>query len=236
MHLAFTPLLAADEWAIWLNDLLGQVSQWSTPFILVLLVLHLFGFVVLWFWARRDLRQIASSLFDFTKGLKNQSLLGSTMHLSDQIEAFLADVNDVLDDPTRQADRRSLLDRLNILDERRRYLHSMLFETTYNVARTMIEAYTLMGILGTIMAIGAALQVGTSEEATSVGVIVSRFGEAIWSTFAGLIAAMLLMFINSIVEPTFHRLGENRQHVRQTIARAKRELSIRSEQQQELHA
>lgn len=231
-----TPLLADEELAIWLNNLLGQVSEWSTPFIVLMLMLHIFAFVFLWLWARRDLRQIASCLFDFTKGLRNQSLLGSTVHLSDQIEAFLADVNDVLDDPSRQADRRSLLDRMKILDEHRHYLHSMRFETTYNIARTMIESYTLMGILGTIMAIGAALQTGTSEQATSVGVIVSRFGEAIWSTFAGLIGAMLLMFVNSCVETTFGRLSENREHVRETVARAKRELSIRSEQEQEVHA
>jgi hypothetical protein len=34
------------------------------------------------------------------------------------------------------------------------------------------------------------------------------------------------MFLNSIVEPTFLRLGENREHVRETVAKAKRELSL----------
>jgi hypothetical protein len=34
------------------------------------------------------------------------------------------------------------------------------------------------------------------------------------------------MFVNSIVETRFRRLAENRAHVRETVARAKRELSL----------
>jgi biopolymer transport protein ExbB len=114
-----------------------------------------------------------------------------------------------------------------VLDEKRRYLNSMFFETVYNITRTMIEAYPLAGVLGTILAIGAALQTGAAaDQGVTVAAIVGRFGDAIWSTFAGLMAAILLMFLNSIVETGFERLGENRRHVRETIARAKRELAM----------
>jgi len=215
-------MLAAD----W-NLLLEQVSGASTTIIVAAAAVHLFAFFILWMWANRDLRRIASSLFDFTRGLKNQSLLDSTAHLSDQVEAFLSDVNDVLDDDSRQKDRVALLERMRVLDEKRRYLNSMFFETCYNVARSMIEAYPLAGVLGTILAIGSALQSDAAAGATTgVSAIVGRFGDAIWSTFAGLIAAIILMFINSFVETGFSRLSENRQHVRETVARAKRELSM----------
>src|SRR5690606_15884731 len=111
-----------------------------------------------------------------------------------------------------------------------KYLHSLAFETSYNICRTMIEAYPLAGVLGTILAIGAALQQGAAtEQIATVSTIVSRFGDAIWSTFAGLIAAILLMFLNSLLEPGFSRLSENRVHVRDTVARAKRELSFQVE-------
>ena len=90
----------------------------------------------------------------------------------------------------------------------------------------MIEAYPLAGVLGTIVAIGAALAGG--DEA-SVGSIVGRFGDAIWSTFAGLASAIVLMFIHSFLEPGFARLSENRSHVRETVAKAKRELTTRSD-------
>ena len=209
------------------QQILEQMSELSTTVIVVALALHLFAFFVLFVWAKRDLKSIASYLYDFTRGLTQQSLLDSRAHLSDQIDAFLADVDDVLDDPTRTKDQKGLLSRMRVLDERRRYLNSMLFETTYNIARTMIEAYPLAGVLGTILAIGSALQ-GDAAATTETGVsaIVGRFGDAIWSTFAGLMAAIILMFINSIVETGFQRLSENRRHVRETVARAKRELSL----------
>lgn len=208
-------------------DLMEQLSRLSTPAIAVAAVVHVVLFFALWAWSRRDLRNIASSLDDFTRGLKHRSILDATGHLSDQVEAFIADVNEVLEDPARAQDRQLVLTRMNVLDEKRRYLHSLAFETAYNICRTMIEAYPLFGILGTILAIGTALSSDAGpEQTTGVAEIVRRFGEAIWSTFAGLIAAIVLMAINSALEPRFQRLSENREHVREMIAKAKRSLAL----------
>lgn len=206
-----------------MTDLLDSLSGLSTTVIAAAAAVHLAFFVLLWFWFRRDSRIITDSLDRFTRGLKHRSVLEGTSSLGDQIEAFLADVNEVLTLPQASDERRILRDRVNILDERRGYLNALPFETAYNVARTMIEAYPLAGVLGTILAIGAAL---ASDDSGSVSQIVSRFGDAIWSTFAGLIAAIALMFLNSLIEPKFTRLAENRAHVRETVARAKRELSL----------
>lgn len=210
-------------------NLIEHLSKISTLVILIACLLHLILFMSLYFWSRRDLKQMTSALDQFTRNLKHRSVLDSTTHLSDQVDAFLADVNDVLEETDRQQDRTLLRDRISILDERRHYFHSMGFETTYTIARTMIEAYPLAGVLGTILAIGAALQGGpTAEVQVGVNIIVSRFGDAIWSTFAGLIAAIILMFVNSMVETSFTRLSENRLHMRDTVARVKRELAFSS--------
>ena len=203
--------------------LLDQLAHASTYVIVAAFTVHLLAFFALRFWAQRDLKTIASALADFTRGLAHPSVLDSTAHLSDQIEAFLADVNDVLDDPGRGSERAALLHRMNILDEKRRYLSSMGFETAYNMARTMIEAYPIGGILGTILAIGASMQ--TSSEVAN---IVARFGDAIWSTATGLMAFVVLLFINSFLEPGFVRLTDARQHVRQMVSRVKRELALSS--------
>ena len=56
--------------------------------------------------------------------------------------------------------------------------------------------------------------------------IVTRFGDAIWSTFCGLAAAIILMFINSTLETRFARLTQCRTHVRDVVAKAKRELAM----------
>lgn len=210
-----------------MQELLDSLSGLSTFVIAGAFAVHLAFFFLLWIWSRRDLRNIASSLSQFTSELRHRSVMDSTVHLSDQIEAFLADVNEVVENPARRTDREALLHRMNILDENRRYLNSLVFETSYNLCRTMIEAYPLAGVLGTILAIGAALQnPPDAETVSSVGAIVQRFGEAIWSTFAGLVSAIVLMFINGILEPPFSRLSENRLHVRETVARVKRELSL----------
>lgn len=213
-----------------MNELVQYLSTLSTLIISATCGVHVLLYLVLWMWSRRDLKKIASALFDFTRGLKNQSLLDSTAHLSDQIDAFLSDVNDVLDEDGREIDRQALLERMRVLDEKRWYLNTMSFETVYNMARTMIEAYPLAGVLGTILAIGAALQANNADQTTAtLGVILGRFGDAIWSTAAGLLAAMILMFINATLEPAFSRLSQNRHHVRDTVARAKRELAFKGE-------
>lgn len=208
-------------------ELLERLSGMSTVIIVGACAAHLFAFFVLWVWSGRDLRRIVGSLDEFTRGLKHRSVLSKGGHYSDQIEAFIADVNDVLADETRGADRHECLLRMNILDERRGYLDSMSFSTSYNICRTMIEAYPLAGVLGTILAIGSALQADKAAEASAtLAGIVGSFGDAIWSTFAGLTAAILLMFINSMLETGFFRLNSNRDHVREMVARAKRELSL----------
>ncbi|MEO2034190.1 MAG: MotA/TolQ/ExbB proton channel family protein, partial [Planctomycetaceae bacterium] len=108
------------------------------------------------------------------------------------------------------------------------FTHEIDPKTAGNVARTMIEAYPLAGVLGTILAIGSALQ-SPESAADVVGTmsgIVSRFGDAIWSTFCGLFAAIILMFVNSMLETRFERLTQSRIHVRDMVARAKRELAM----------
>ena len=79
---ALTP--DAEQSTFWLD----QLSRASPYVIASALVVHLIALALLWVWSRRDLRNIASALFDFTRGLGHQSMLDATAHLSDQIDAF----------------------------------------------------------------------------------------------------------------------------------------------------
>lgn len=208
------------------TQLLNRLSSLSAPVIVGVAVLHLLFFFYLMIWAQRDLRRMAYDFDQFTRELRYRSILERGSNLSDQIDAFLADIKDILDDPAKVTERQNLWQRMRILDEERRYLQSHAFETCYTICRTMIEAYPLAGVLGTILAIGAALQSGQGNAQQTVGDIVKNFGESIWATFAGLMAAIVLMLINSMVETKFRRLSENRLHVRETVARTKRELAM----------
>lgn len=210
-----------------IGDWLQFFSSLSTLTIAICAVIHLLFFAVLRIWYGRDLKLIAGTLDDYTRGLKYRSVLDRSAPLTTQIDAFVQDVNDVLTDASRSEDRAECLRRMHILDEKRRYLESLSFETAANSARTMIEAYPLAGVLGTVLAIGSALQVDASADSVSaVNVVMARFGDSIWSTFTGLFAAILLMFVNSVLEIRFHRLTDSRTHVREMVARAKRELGL----------
>jgi biopolymer transport protein ExbB/TolQ len=75
----------------------------------------------------------------------------------------------------------------------------------------MIEAYPLSGVLGTVLAIGSALQADAAQQAvSSVNLVMERFGDSIWSTFAGLLASVVLMFVSSLSEVRFAGLSEAR--------------------------
>lgn len=217
----FADMKELGPWLQYLSGLTATVIIGAAAF-------HLICFFVLSVWYRRDLSVIAGSLDDFTRGLKHRSVLGRTAPLTNQIDAFVEDINDVLHDETRTSDRTECLRRMHILDERRSYLDSLSFETAGNVLRTMIEAYPLAGVLGTILAIGSALQrsEGVAGTAATMSNIVTRFGDAIWSTFCGLAAAIVLMFVNSLLETRFERLTQCRSHVRDMVAKAKRELAL----------
>jgi len=146
--LAELPQLNADQ----LAEMLTLVARLALPAILIAFGIHLIYFLFLWTWYRRDIRNIASALDSFTRDVRFRSVLDRNSHLCDQIEAFLSDIDEVLDKPDRKADRAGLSHRIHVLDEKRVYLQSMGFETAYNVCRTMIETYPIAGILGTIVA------------------------------------------------------------------------------------
>lgn len=208
-----------------MKQLLEAISTASTTIIVALAAVHLLCFLMLWAWYRRDLWRLAGTLDEFTRQLKHRSVLDRGSNLQDQISAFLQDIRDVTDSPQNLEGRAALRSRLQVLDERRVYLQSLRFETCYNLCRNMIEAYPLAGILGTILAIAAALQTDTATSST-VGLIVQRFGEAIWSTCAGLVAAVFFLFINGLLETSFIRLETERDEVRKVVHAAKRSLMI----------
>ncbi|TWU42317.1 MotA/TolQ/ExbB proton channel family protein [Novipirellula artificiosorum] len=201
--------------------LLEFATKWFTPIICLLGVFHLLAYAILRISAQRHLRSLAQSLERFTDGIGHRSRLDWRGHLTDQIDAFVEDVREAVKNPT---DRDAIGRRMSILDEQRSYLDSYRFETAWNVARSGIEIYPLLGVLGTIFALWLAMRQPIGDATATVGVIVERFGLAIDSTFAGLAMAIVLIVVNSFCETMFVRLLENRRAVRELVTDVKREL------------
>lgn len=247
--------------------MLEWIAYHVTHLIVILGVLHLGVFVYLLFRRVNEMQRLKSFLGNIVRELSKRADIDHKRDLDDEIHFFITDIRDVLQAQNRKEDRQILLNRLVIKDEARPYLTSKNLETGYNVTRTGIEAYPLLGILGTILAIavglgspaagaagskaesavvektapvGSGMAPGSSpsapgepsgqlEAVSSVSRVVQSFLAAIWSTAAGLIAAIILMLLNALLEPGLMRLNQHRAEIRDVVRTAKRELGISAE-------
>jgi len=219
------------------------LSDHSVQIIVYLAIIHAAIFFRLW-WSQRIQRRRLMRYLEDLLGKFRRTDNDPSRTPDETIDSFLHDITDILKSPRGDEDVRKLCDRLVTKDEAKRYLARRSFETTYNAARTFIEAYPLMGILGTVLAIGVGLnapdardalpapgagteivQLQSAEpEAPAGEMIVKNFKNAIWSTVYGLLFGLGFMVVNSIYEPHFERIIEHRAGVRDAVRNAKEAL------------
>jgi len=220
---------------------------------------HFVVLSVLRVWWGRTLVTLQDYLRSLLANIKGTSDPRSIGDLDDQIEAFLLDVRAILTQEHFQHERDEIRTRVIAKKEQRPYLRAKAFERWYSVARAAVEIYPLAGILGTILAMAVSLApggqpetvvesaagntavvadagqsgtVGADKEAaeTTVAGIVTNFRSAIWSTFFGLLFAIVFMGITAWYEPSFTRLVEYRAAVREAIREAERSMVVTEEQ------
>ena len=202
--------------------------QWACDhfywLILLLAAAHLLAFA--WLWRQRGLQALwlAGHLENLVQGFSSHADRDPYTTVDEQIDSFLANVREVLDDPSRAADRLSLHDKIVAKDESKKYLRGSRFETLYSVVRTSIEMYPLLGIMGTVLAIGLALNAPAGDGSLASERIVRNFAGSIWATLAGIGCGIVLLLVNAVVEPAFQRLLEHRWDVREVISAAKTNL------------
>lgn len=61
-----------------MNTILSALAELSTWLIAVAACLHLGVFLLLWGWAKRDMRVLAGTLQDYTRDLRQRSVLDPT--------------------------------------------------------------------------------------------------------------------------------------------------------------
>ena len=206
---------------------------------------HLLGFYWLFRERTRQVRRLEGHLENLVQGFFSRTDRDPYAGVDERIDSFLANIREVLQDPSRGEDRRRLYDQVKAKDETKKYLHGSRFETFYSLARTSIEMYPLLGIMGTVLAIGLALnspapaldarqQPAAQVEAAPDGGaaaatterIVRNFAGSIWATLAGIGCGISLLLVNAVVEPTFQRLLDHRWDVRDVIRAAKTQLGV----------
>lgn len=231
--------------------MLQAISDHFYWIIVLLGLVHVGGFVALVRARNKRVRQLESHLTNLVGGLSRRSDLDPNHTIDERIDSFIADIREVLQHPHSNDEVQRLYERIVSKDELRRYLQGTKFETWYNVARTGIEIYPMLGIIGTVLAIALGLNarsgataadgpemspaaiVATTAPASvvapsapSAGAIVRNFASSIWATLTGLLCAILFMMVNAYLEPDFNRLIEHRANVRNVISQAKSQLGM----------
>jgi len=192
--------------------------------ILAFAVIHAVLFSWLAVAYRQKSKRLGAHLENLVRGFSSRSDTDRTRSVDEDINMFLADLQDVIRNPAKLHELEDLRTRLIYKDEARPYLRTAAFERTYSLSRTLIEIYPLLGILGTVLAIGCGLsaQANTSPESgAAIDAVVKNFGNSIWSTFMGLLFAVTYMILNAFWEPSFQRLMEHQANVREVITAAK---------------
>lgn len=189
-------------------------------------ILHAALFGWLWLSRRKQIRSLEGHLSNIVGTLSVHTDVDPNNTIDEKIDSFLHDIREVLHDPERRQDQRTLYQRLVLKEESKTYLKGQRFETWYSVLHTFIETYPFWGILGTLLGIGLGMRVTAAGEASPTEAIVRNFGGAIWSTVAGLVCAIVLMLLHAAMEPSLRRLVEHRASVRDVIRAAKHELGV----------
>jgi biopolymer transport protein ExbB len=173
---------------------------------------------------RRKTKGLGAHLENLVRGFSSRSDTARNLSIDDDINMFLADLQDVIRNPAKLHELEDLRTRLIYKDEARPYLKTASFERVYSLSRTLIEIYPLLGILGTVLAIGCGLASQANaapESGAAIDAVVRNFGNSIWSTFMGLLFAVIYMILNAFWEPSFLRLMEHQTNVREVITAAK---------------
>src|SRR5678815_2290003 len=204
--------------------------QWlldHSPWIIgVVGVIHVLCFLALWHNRNKQARRLEAHLRNIVGTFSTHMDVDAYSTLDERIDGFVHDIREVLRDPNRREAQRKLYYRLVTKEESKTYLQGKTFETVYNVLQTFIETYPFWGILGTLLGIGLGFTAQAMTQTTGSSQIVKNFGGAIWCTVAGLVCAIVLMLLHSVMEPGLKRLAEHRAAVRDVIRSAKTELGV----------
>src|SRR5262245_30255904 len=205
-------------------DIANEVSRYFPWLIAAFAAVNL----LIWLWliaySRSEKALLADYLMNAVGVLSRRSDVARQMSIDERINAFMADIRDAVESGGEGA--RSMLDRLMTKDEQRVYLKTHRFERGYSIARSSIEIFPLLGIIGTVIAIGAGMNAPGANDVDRVSRVVQTCGHSVGSTAFGLGAAICFMALNAWFEPDFERLLSYAGTIREMIAHAKNRLGL----------
>ncbi len=171
--------------------------------ILLVAVFELVLYVVLFVTTSNRTQQLFDSLKNMLRGIKEPPEKDSSRDIHDEISVLLDCAESIR--RSSSEDFKRLLSNIQIQNSRKLDLKTHGLNCWNNVAAAIVQIFPLLGILGTILAIGQSMQgPGIKVDAT---VIVKAFTNAIDTTIFGLLFAVFYMIVDAFFQARANKLN-----------------------------
>ncbi|MBU1238116.1 MotA/TolQ/ExbB proton channel family protein [Myxococcota bacterium] len=185
-----------------------QIFYWLSKYMLYIIFLFALIEVYLFWRLRVHYTQLSTrlqdSLTNMLKGIDEIADKDSSRKIHDNIDVLL----DSLKTVKLGSEKGQKKLRENIVKEDQKKLDKKNhdFDVHKNVVSSGVQIFPLLGILGTIMAIGNS--VAGSNATTNIDVIVRAFIMAIDTTILGILFGIIFMVIDAVFQAKSNRLSE----------------------------
>jgi len=164
--------------------------------------------------------QLCDSLRNMLRGIKDPPEQDRSRIIHDEIVSLLDCAESLR--KTSAEDFKRLLSNIRNQDARKIDLKSYRIDSWSNVANAIVQAFPLLGIFGTILAIGQSLQGSEGD----VSVIMAAFTNAVNTTILGLVFALIYMIVDAFFQAKSGRLKNELNKYRDVIKHYQHESEL----------
>jgi len=189
------------------------IADRMVSIILLVAVYEMLLYLFLFFMTSSITRQLYDSLRNMLRGVKDPPEEDSSRSIHDQIQALLDCAESVSKNNSEDFNR--LLFNIRVQNARKVDMRTYRLESWNNVATAIVQIFPLLGILGTILAIGQSMQDHGID--VDVSVIVHAFTNAIDTTIFGLVFAVFFMVVDAFFQAKANRLRSEMEKYRGII-------------------
>ncbi len=170
-------------------------------------------YIGLFFLSSYRTQQLCDSLHNMLRGVKEPPEADSFRSIHDEIAALLDCAESI--SKTHSEDFRRLVHNVRMQDARKIDLKTYALDSWSNVAGAIVQIFPLLGILGTILAIGQSMQYqGINADVSG---IIKAFTNAIDTTVIGLLFAVVYMVVDALFQARANRLSNDLEKYRSII-------------------
>ncbi|MGR3174548.1 MAG: MotA/TolQ/ExbB proton channel family protein [Candidatus Scalindua sp.] len=187
------------------------LSDQMVSIILAVAVFETALYIVLYRMTSGNTHQLCDSLRNMLRGIKDPPEQDRSRIIHDEIVALLDCAESLR--KTSVEDFKRLLSNIRSQDARKIDLKSYRIDSWGNVANAIVQAFPLLGIFGTILAIGQSLQGSEGD----VSVIMAAFTNAVNTTILGLVFAVIYMIVDAFFQAKAGRLKNELNKYRDVI-------------------